>query len=377
MKRWLSLICCIVTICFMTGCQSEEMKAAIAGFEAVAEIVEQKNNELDSSIRAAETLLAEKSPVLDEALIPALETAISECKTAKHTVPELPQKLEEIIAVTEEMRTVDYTNTLEKLSENEVALEDSIRRCSLVNAPSETYVIECLKKVPNIIDIAAATEDNDPNGQLNKQGGYIAHVYFSSDLINQSIFEETSVIKNGTDCGGSVEVYSNISDVTRRNEYLATFDGGSLASGSHAIVGTVLVRTSDKLKASQQKALETNIIAALTDNGDAISEPLEPAEQTKPKEEKAEKKPAPTIPNAAGVYALDGERVYLNSDGSYAYYNPENDGYLRGTWWQNGRTVFATYSLEGIPDFNWYESTDTLVNGGLMTSSGRYFVKIS
>ena len=86
-----------------------------------------------------------------------METAISECKTAKHTVPELPQKLEEIIAVTEEMRTVDYTNMIEKLSENEVALEDSIRRYSLVNAPSETYVIECLKKVPNILLIKNIT----------------------------------------------------------------------------------------------------------------------------------------------------------------------------------------------------------------------------
>lgn len=372
MKKWLSLICCIVIICSMTGCQSEEMKAAIAGFEAVAEIVEQKNTELDSAFQIAEALLAEKAPALDESLVPALETAVSECKAAKHTIPELPKKLEEIIAATEEMRTVDYTNALEKLSENQTALEDSIKRYSLVNAPSEAYVIECLKKVPNIIDIAAVTEDNDPNGQLNKQGSYTAHIYFSSDLIDQNSFDEASIIEKGTDCGGSVEVYSNITDVTRRNEYLAAFDGGSLVSGSHVIVGTVLVRTSDKLKASQQKTLEANIIAALTGNDDAISEPLEPAEQTKPKKENS----APSVPNAVGVYAFDADRIYLNSDRSYAYYNPNNDGYLRGSWWQSGKVVQATYAYEGIPEYNWYESTFILVDGGLRDSGGGFWPKI-
>lgn len=398
MKKLLSILCCIAIICFMTGCQSgetktditeseavveisDEMKAAVAGFEAVAEIVEQKNNELDFAIETAETLLAEKLPALDETLIPALETAVSECKITKHTVPELPQNLEEIIVATEKMRVVDYTNVLTNLSEKQASLEDSIRRYSLVNAPSEEYVIECLKRVPNIIDIAAATEDNDPNGQLNKQGGYIAHVYFSSDLIDQGIFDETSVIENGTDCGGSIEVYSSIADVTRRNEYLSTFDGGVFASGSHVIVGTVLVRTSNELTASQQKALEANIIAALTDNEDAISEPLEPVEQTQPKEEPVEEpveEPTPSAPNAVGVYALDGERIYLNSDGSYCYYNPENGGSWIGTWWQIGYTVIATYTWEGNTDpmYNRYESTDTLVDGGLMTSNGRFFVKI-
>ena len=37
------------------------------------------------------------------------------------------------------------------------------------------------------------------------------------------------------------------------NDYLAAFDGGIFASGSHTVVGTVLVRTSNELTASQQK----------------------------------------------------------------------------------------------------------------------------
>ena len=61
------------------------------------------------------------------------------------------------------------------------------------------------------------------------------------------------------------KVYSNVEDANSRNEYLAAFDGGFFASGSHTVIGTVVVRTSDELTASQQKTLEANIIAALTE----------------------------------------------------------------------------------------------------------------
>lgn len=41
-------------------------------------------------------------------------------------------------------------------------------------------------------------------------------------------------------------------------------DGGVLASGSHTVVGTCVVRTSDELAASKQKELEAAVIGALT-----------------------------------------------------------------------------------------------------------------
>ena len=120
-------------------------------------------------------------------------------------------------------------------------------------------------KVINVVNISAVTEDNDPNGKLNKAGGYTAQVYFSSDLVNQSSVSGTTVIDKGTKCGGSIEVYSTLEDVKKRNENLATYDGGIFASGSHMVIGTCLVRLSDKLTASQQTDLEKNIIKILTD----------------------------------------------------------------------------------------------------------------
>ena len=140
-----------------------------------------------------------------------------------------------------------------------------------IDNPSSEYVIECLKKIPLITKIEAVTERNDPNGNLNKQGGYTAQVFFSYALVDQSEFDEETVVDKGTDCGGSVEVYRTEKDAKKRDKYLSTFDGGPVASGSHTVVGTVIVRTSCKLTASQQRSLEYDIIAALKGEDDKIN----------------------------------------------------------------------------------------------------------
>src|SRR5699024_5528287 len=96
------------------------------------------------------------------------------------------------------------------------------------------------------------------------QGGYTATVYFASDLVDQSQVYGETIVDKGTEAGGAVEVYPTVEDATKRNEYLASFDGaGFLSSGSHSVVGTVVIRTSDQLTASQQKEIETNIYNSL------------------------------------------------------------------------------------------------------------------
>lgn len=304
MKKKISLFCFTYILCLgLTGCKStdyndavkletaKDYSSAAAIYEELGEYkdskehleycnnminvierynvakiaAEEKNAQLDNAISVAEALILEKDPALDETLIPILETAISEAKAAKQFIPEMPETENEIISVNDVLNGIDYSDTLSNLSEKRAALERSIKQYSLVNAPTEAYIIECLKKVPNVIDISAVTEDNDPNGHLNKAGGYTAQVYFSSDLINQDEIDGITVIDKGTDCGGSIEVYSSVEEANARNDYLASFDGGIFASGSHSVIGTVLVRTSDKLTASQQKEMEANIIAILTE----------------------------------------------------------------------------------------------------------------
>jgi hypothetical protein len=87
------------------------------------------------------------------------------------------------------MKQANYDEELSMLSDAQTALETSITQYSLVDSPSESYIINSLNLVPTIEDISAATEDNDPNSQLNKAGGYTADVYFSSNLVDQSKVE--------------------------------------------------------------------------------------------------------------------------------------------------------------------------------------------
>lgn len=136
----------------------------------------------------------------------------------------------------------------------------------LAVAPSDEFVIERLKLIGTITDIAAVTEDHDPNNMLGKAGGYIGCVYFSDSQVDPSmIYSETGdIIDIGTDGGGAVEIFSTADDAAVREAYLAAYDGTILSSGSHRIVGTCLVRTSNYLTASQQTALTDQIEQVLT-----------------------------------------------------------------------------------------------------------------
>lgn len=243
----------------------EAMINAIEQYDAAKTELEAKNTELETLISDSEALVSEGKTALDETLIPALETSISDTKTVKQEVPDMPDTADSILSTVETMNAVDYTDAMGKLNDSKAALEKSIKQYELVDNPTEAYVIECLQKVEHVADISAVTEDNDPNGHLNKPGGYTATVYYSDDRISlDTSIHGTSVIEQGTDGGGAIEVYSTVEDAEKRRDYLAVYDGGIFASGTHTVIGTVLVRTSDELKASEQQDMEARIIAALT-----------------------------------------------------------------------------------------------------------------
>lgn len=252
----------------LSGCaESEELKSAKADFTAQKDRVAAQQAELDSAIADGDALVTTEEKVLDAELIPQLETAVSAGKAAKYEVPEMPGKLEDITAKTSELKQVDCSAEINGINDAEKAVEDSIAKYKLVDQPTEAYVIQCLQTIPDIGEIGAVTEDNDPNGNLNKAGGYTATVYFTSPLVPQEKLQykdDSSVVGLGTDGGGGIEVYRTPEEAQKRADYLAAFDGTITASGSHKVIGTVLVRTSNYLMASQQNALEQQIIDALT-----------------------------------------------------------------------------------------------------------------
>lgn len=156
----------------------------------------------------------------------------------------------------------DVTKYLSESASDSLNADPSLssKQLEQVTNPSEKFILKRLSDVSHITDMEAVTEGNDPNGNLNKAGGYTSCVYFSTDLLDQSEIYGNSVIDKGTDGGGSVEVYPTARDAYTRNEYLSVFDSSSvLNSGSHTVLGTIVIRTSRNLTASQQKQLEQEI----------------------------------------------------------------------------------------------------------------------
>lgn len=264
MKKNISIILALILVLSLASCaKSEEEKAAEEAFNTEVARIEAELEERDADVEAAQTVIDDERPALDDTLKPALQTAVADANAIEFDAPKVPHGVEEINAATEELKKTSYKEQLQSLKDSTKALSDSIKKYELVNAPEESYVVKCLKSVKDIDGVAAVTEDHDPNGNLHKPGGYTAQVYFSSPLADHS-YLDNDIIEAGTDGGGSVEVYKTVEEATKRDEYLATFDGTVTASGSHKVVGTCIVRTSDSLTATQQNELEDSIIEALT-----------------------------------------------------------------------------------------------------------------
>lgn len=253
----------ITTLVFLTGCTSEEKKNALNDFEQAKEVVEKLNVDLDKLVSESEELILKKEAALDVSTLSNLETIVSSTKSKKAVIPDTPKDVEEIINETEKLKNIDYTEITSELSTAMSLYQNSIKQLYQVTSPTEAFVIQRLQEVSGITGISAVTEDNDPNGNLGKAKSYTAQVFFSYELVNQSELFGDSIIEKGTSAGGSVEVYVSTEDATTRNQYLSNFDGGIFAPGSHTVLGTLVVRTSDELTASQQKELEAKIIASL------------------------------------------------------------------------------------------------------------------
>ena len=230
-------------------------------FNAAVKEVEAKNTELTSAMNDAQKILDKKEAVYDNTTKEAFITALSDAKAAQRKIPDLPKKTADINAETKKLsEPLDYYSVINAISEKQTAYQNSVLQMKQITNPNEDFVIQRLKGIPNISGYQAVTEDHDPNGNLNKQGGYTSTVYFSTPLIDQSSVYGNDIVDKGTECGGAIEVYASEEDAEKRDSYLASFDGaGMLNSGSHKVLGTIVIRTSTKLTATQQNEFTNNI----------------------------------------------------------------------------------------------------------------------
>lgn len=134
-----------------------------------------------------------------------------------------------------------------------------------ITDPSEKWVLEKLSEIGNITGLQAVTKDNDPNGFLGKESGYTACIYFTVKDIDSDTIKGNDIVAKGTDAGGAIEIYENADDAESRCEYLSQFDNTLLYSGSYAILGTMVIRTSYALSNEEQIQLTNDITCAFTE----------------------------------------------------------------------------------------------------------------
>lgn len=242
---------------------------AVAAFNTAADGLQGRNDDLDAAIKELQELNKSKDKPYDSSMSDSATDAVTQAQTAKEDIPTMPGNTDEINAMAKKIGKMGkYDSVIADLSTAKTNLQDSIDQLKQVTNPSGQFILQRLTGISNITALEAVSEGNDPNNKLGKQGGYTACIYFNSDLVDSSDVylsgDYTPVVDGGCDAGGAVEVYANVKDAKKRDDYLSNFDGDSILDpGSHKIVGTCVVRTSCHLAASQQNAMTSNVEQAL------------------------------------------------------------------------------------------------------------------
>lgn len=262
-SKILSLLVVMTLVVTLLSSCGEAKKAAKEAYANEVSRIQTEQADLDKAITNAQSLVDSKEKPFDETLIPAVQTEITNAKAMIVEIPEAKGKAEEIEAIVNNLKQVSYVEETNMLRDLNAKLSDSIKIMKQVTNPSEEFIVSVLQRIPGVTGYAACTEDHDPNGQLHKPGGYTSCIYGAYDQVH-SDWLGNDIVENGTKGGLAIEVYETEEAAKNRDNYLAAFDGGILASGSHKVVGTVLVRTSDELNASQQQELENAIVTQLT-----------------------------------------------------------------------------------------------------------------
>lgn len=229
MKKLLVVMLSMMVMLSFTACSSEAKKT------------------MKDTVKTANELLDENKTPFDKKTKTDLKKAVESSEEAKDDDAY-------------EKTTKDIKSAMQKY-------KDSIEQLKQVTNPKESFLLERAKTVDTITDVEAATEETDGNGMMNKDGGYYAYIALKSTEVSErseGLYDDEGPVEAGNSGGAAIEAFKTVKEAKKRNKYLSTFDGqGILDPGSHTVVGTLVVRTSNELTATQQKNLEKNIINAL------------------------------------------------------------------------------------------------------------------
>lgn len=309
MKKYMCTFIAIFLCLLLSGCLSDSTKSAveeynseletysskIADYNSAAKQINENNKTFSDEISVAQDDVDKAEEALAPQTLENLRNALISAKGVLEDDVEVLTEYEELTydenASKDEMKAlkkeaqdntkamkeaeipdtpevVDYSEQLTALQTARQNYENSVKQLAQVTTPSDQFVMERLQRIETISDIEEVTEDHDPNGNLHKSGGYIGAIYFADNQINRAdLYIEAGKegsIDVGTNGGGCVEIYANTDDANSRNTYLSSFDGSILDSGSHTVLGTLIIRTSHSLTATQQSDLTQKITDALT-----------------------------------------------------------------------------------------------------------------
>ena len=263
-----AIISFIVLLCFCMGYYVLAIlphQRAVKSFNEVTAKIQKDNSSLEETIKVSKELLSSKDKPLDENLTVALKNEVSTAEKKKQVIPKIKKKTSDINKQVKSLKKpINYTTEKKNLRVKNQKYLASVRQLKQITNPSNTFVESRLKEIDTISDVQSATEDNDPNQGLNKQGSYTAAVYFADNEVTNPV-PGADLVAKGTDAGGCVEVYKTAEDAKKRNDYLSAFDGlpTVINPGSHYVYGTVVIRVAASLTASQQNALTQKIYEKL------------------------------------------------------------------------------------------------------------------
>lgn len=229
---------------------------AVTSYDKAVKKVKATNKTLQVAIDEAEKLVKSNQQPLDAKSLDNLKATIKAANNDLRKIPKMSDKTEAIKEQAEELdQPLDYSASIQSLTDSSTAYTNSVKQLIQITNPNQSFVEERLKEVDTVTGVQSVTEANDPNGNLNKQGGYTASIYFTDSQVTEAV-EGADIVAKGTDAGGNIEVYKTAEEAQVRNTYLSTFDAqGLLNPGSHYVYGSLVIRTSSHLTASQQTAL--------------------------------------------------------------------------------------------------------------------------
>ena len=249
--------------------QAAAYNERIVPYNNSVQAINEANDELETALNSAQDVLNQGQTPYDPETIAVLKSAMTAAENAK--VPSLEALPEyETLAVDENAKASEL-KALTKQAQTRMELMNGFTVPDISQPPDYTAVLSTLHtarqayedSVQSMLQITAPSD-----AMLNKQGGYIGCVYFTDTRVNREhLYIEPgkdNVIDVGCNGGGAVEIYNTAAEAEARNVYLGSFDGSAFRSGSHYVVGTMVIRTSNELTGSQQLDLTDQITQALT-----------------------------------------------------------------------------------------------------------------